>query len=152
MMAVAQSAGTAHIRHARAEARPAVPYCDGGFQIGDVTAPVPAPDGTLYYRGARIVRAAMAAFLANATVGLAAATDVVISGCSAGGVSTFIHADAWAAALPAARVRVPTPPAIPPPHTTRQRVPDAAVPSRSAAASCRMLEPRPSPPPPSPAP
>ena len=83
-----------------------MPYCDGGFQIGDVTAPVPTPEGTLYYRGNRIVRAAIAAFLGNTTVGLAAATDVVISGCSAGGVSTFIHADVWAAALPSARVRV----------------------------------------------
>ena len=36
--------------------------------------------------------------------GLGSATDVVISGCSAGGLSTFLHADTWGAALPTAKV------------------------------------------------
>jgi len=58
----------------------------------------------VYYRGARLLRAIMASLLANATVGLSSATDVVVSGCSAGGLSTFLHADEWAARLPAAKV------------------------------------------------
>jgi hypothetical protein len=33
---------------------------------------------------------------------MARASEVVVSGCSAGGLSTFLHADEWAAALPAA--------------------------------------------------
>ena len=76
-------------------------YCDGGSQTGDVAAPVTVGSSTIYYRGHRILRAVQAALISR---GLSSATDVVISGCSAGGLSTFLHADEWAAALPAARV------------------------------------------------
>ena len=37
--------------------------------------------------------------------GLGAASDVVVSGCSAGGLATYLHVDRWAAALPKAKVR-----------------------------------------------
>ena len=80
-------------------------YCDGGSQTGNVSDAVPVPGGgQVYYRGARIVRALIAELIANTTVNLGAATDVVISGCSAGGLSTFLHAPKWQAALPAAKV------------------------------------------------
>lgn len=86
-----------------------LPYCDGTFQTADVEAPVQytLPNGTqtnLYYRGSRLVTAAIHEFLTNSTVNLGAATDIVIGGCSAGGVSTFLHADDWANAVPTARV------------------------------------------------
>ena len=76
-------------------------YCDGSSQTGDVDAPVLVDNATIYYRGHRILRA-VTAFLSTAT--LADATDVVISGCSAGGLSTYLHADEWTEALPTARV------------------------------------------------
>jgi hypothetical protein len=78
-----------------------LPYCDGGSQTGDFEPSVSTTKGTIYFRGHRILVAMQANLLANATVGLAQATDLVISGCSAGGLSTFLHADSWAAALPA---------------------------------------------------
>lgn len=71
-------------------------YCDGSSQTSDLTAPVPVGSDTLYYRGHRILEAVQAALL---PLGLAQATDVVISGCSAGGLSTYLHMDEWAAAI-----------------------------------------------------
>jgi hypothetical protein len=56
---------------------------------------------TIYYRGHRILRANIAALKAR---GLDAADEVVVSGCSAGGLATFLHADEWGAALPTAKV------------------------------------------------
>jgi hypothetical protein len=57
-------------------------------------------NSTIFYRGHRILRANIAALKAR---GLDAATEVVISGCSAGGLATYLHADAWGAALPNAK-------------------------------------------------
>lgn len=73
-------------------------YCDGSSQTGDVAAPVPVGNATIFYRGHRILRAFLD-YLSSTW--LAGATDVVVSGCSAGGLSTYLHADEWAAALPA---------------------------------------------------
>jgi hypothetical protein len=80
-----------------------LPYCDGTSQLGDVSEPVVvAPDAPpIFFRGARVLRA-MIPFLISE--GLGDATEVVITGCSAGGLSTYAHADTWAAALPKARV------------------------------------------------
>jgi hypothetical protein len=75
-----------------------LPYTDGGSQVGDLADPVAVGKQTIYYRGARIRDACIAYLLASG--GLADATDVIISGGSAGGLSTYLHADAWAAALP----------------------------------------------------
>ncbi len=35
--------------------------------------------------------------------GLGGATDLVVSGCSAGGLATFLHTDQWCAAVPKAK-------------------------------------------------
>ena len=78
-----------------------LPYTDGGSQTGDLDAPVSVGNATIYYRGHRILKANIAALKAK---GLDAATEVVVSGCSAGGLATFLHADAWGAALPGAKV------------------------------------------------
>lgn len=66
-----------------------------------MAAPVPVSNSTIFYRGHRILRAVIDNL--TATV-LAGASDVVVSGCSAGGLSTFLHADDWRASLPRARV------------------------------------------------
>ena len=79
-----------------------LPYLDGGSQVGDVDGPQEVGDGSgrvIYYRGARIRRWIATTLLADE--GLSAATDVVLAGGSAGGLATFLHADAWAAVLPA---------------------------------------------------
>jgi hypothetical protein len=47
---------------------------------------------------------AVQSFLTSPGGALDGAAEVVVSGCSAGGLSTYLHADEWAAALPAARV------------------------------------------------
>ena len=81
-------------------------YCDGFSQLSDVADPITvvpaAPISPLFYRGAR-VRAAQEAYLLE-SAGLAGAKEVVIAGCSAGGLSTYLHVDKWAAAVPKAKV------------------------------------------------
>lgn len=80
-----------------------LPYGDGTSQLGDVTEPVIVTKGAtpIYFRGARVLRAMIDFLRAE---GLSAATEVVVSGCSAGGLATYAHADTWSAALPKARV------------------------------------------------
>ena len=72
-------------------------YCDGSSQTSDVALPVPVGNQTIFYRGHRILLAVQAYLLSTT---LAGSTDVVVSGCSAGGLSTYLHADEWRAALP----------------------------------------------------
>jgi hypothetical protein len=80
-----------------------LPYGDGSSQTSDLDEPVVVGTSTIYYRGHRILKAVQA-FLTAPGGALDGATEVVVSGCSAGGLSTYLHADEWAAALPAARV------------------------------------------------
>jgi len=54
---------------------------------------------TLHWRGKRIREAAYSELMANH--GLKSATDAVISGCSAGGLATFLHTDQWCDGLAA---------------------------------------------------
>ena len=87
-----------------------LPYLDGGSQIGDLSEAVIVGNQTIYYRGARIHRATVATLLNDE--GLASASDVLLSGGSAGALSTYLHADSWRDAIlaksPAARfVAVP---------------------------------------------
>lgn len=74
-----------------------LPYCDGGSQVGNLETPVSVNGKTIFYRGHRILDEIQA----NLTKGImSAATEVVVSGCSAGGLSTFLHADSWSSAFP----------------------------------------------------
>lgn len=66
-------------------------YCDGGSFSGDKTEPVAVNGTTLYFRGKRILDAVLDYLTTNH--GLALATEVLLSGGSAGGLSTFLHAD-----------------------------------------------------------
>jgi hypothetical protein len=78
-----------------------LPYCDGGSQVGNLETPVSVNGKTIYYRGHRILDAMQG----NLSKGvMSEATEVVVSGCSAGGLSTYLHADSWSAAFPSARV------------------------------------------------
>ena len=66
-------------------------YCDGGYFSGEATHPVKMNESYLYFRGKYITEAV---FEDLAKFGLSTATDVVISGCSAGAIHVFAHLDA----------------------------------------------------------
>jgi len=74
-------------------------YCDGGSFSGDNATVVVHKGRPLHFRGKRIREAAYASLLK--TKKLNSATDVVISGCSAGGLATYLHVDQWCDALAA---------------------------------------------------
>ena len=69
------------------------PYCDGASFSGDRDEPV---DG-LYFQGRRILSALMEKSL---DLGLGEADEVLFTGCSAGGLTLYLHADDMAAYLP----------------------------------------------------
>ncbi|XBI69320.1 hypothetical protein VPH35_048403 [Triticum aestivum] len=70
-----------------------VRYCDGGSFSGDAEGQ--APDGsTLYFRGLRIYEAVIAEVMEK---GLANATKVLLTGCSAGALATMLHCDDFSA-------------------------------------------------------
>ena len=76
--------------------------CDGGASSGN-NSTIAATVAGLQFRGQAIIRAAIDTLAATTT--LSAATAVVISGCSEGGVATFAHLD-WMASL--VRAAAPT--------------------------------------------
>mmetsp|Transcript_7094 Transcript_7094/g.14333 ORF Transcript_7094/g.14333 Transcript_7094/m.14333 type:complete len:550 (-) Transcript_7094:148-1797(-) len=69
-------------------------YCDGGSFSGLRGDTVTVGDRELHFRGFAILQAMIDDLLINR--GLHASTDVVISGCSAGGLATYLHLDYWA--------------------------------------------------------
>jgi hypothetical protein len=73
-------------------------YCDGGSFSGDNATTSNYNGQPLLFRGRRILNA-MFGDLYNVR-GLSSATDAVISGCSAGGLATYLHLDWWRAQLP----------------------------------------------------
>jgi len=75
-----------------------IQYCDGASFSGSNSTVTNYQGDNLYFRGAHILNAVIVDLLTNR--GLNMATDVVISGCSAGGLSTFLHVDEWRAAIP----------------------------------------------------
>ncbi|CAE6923365.1 PAE5 [Symbiodinium natans] len=72
-------------------------YCDGASFSGD-NATVTVHNGTqLHFRGRRIREAFAQDLLHNQ--GLANASDLIVSGCSAGGLATYLHVDQWCDSL-----------------------------------------------------
>ena len=83
-------------------------YCDGGSFAGNRETEFLNANGTsVWFRGHAIVRAIQDSLITDN--GMGEATDVVVSGCSAGGLSTYLQCDGWAeritAAAPNAKVR-----------------------------------------------
>ena len=83
-------------------------YCDGGSFAGYRAAAVPSggsPSVDLFFRGASIFDASVEAALA---LGMQSATNIILKGCSAGGLAAWLHADYFAermaAVVPQARV------------------------------------------------
>ncbi|CAI9784709.1 unnamed protein product [Fraxinus pennsylvanica] len=70
-------------------------YCDGASFTGDVEAVDPATK--LYFRGARIFLAMMEELLEK---GMKNAENAVLSGCSAGGLTSILHCDKFRALIP----------------------------------------------------
>ena len=74
-------------------------YCDGASFAGNAADPLhwsdphnPSNNATLYFRGQRVLEYLLDWLVQNR--GLDRATDVLFSGGSAGGLATFLHADA----------------------------------------------------------
>ncbi|EMS61914.1 hypothetical protein TRIUR3_01654 [Triticum urartu] len=73
-----------------------VRYCDGASFAGDAEGQ--AQDGTtVYFRGLRIYEAVIGELMEK---GLANATQVLFTGCSAGGLATILHCDDFSARFP----------------------------------------------------
>uniref|UniRef100_A0A3Q7HSX1 Pectin acetylesterase n=1 Tax=Solanum lycopersicum TaxID=4081 RepID=A0A3Q7HSX1_SOLLC len=72
-----------------------VRYCDGGSFTGDIEAIDPGTG--LHYRGARIFKAIMEELLAQ---GMNKSENAILSGCSAGGLTTILHCDNFRILLP----------------------------------------------------
>ena len=80
-------------------------YCDGAYFSGDNATRTLVGGTELFFRGRRVLDGTLEHL---AKGGMAMATDVVLGGCSAGGIATFAHLDYVAAKLavmaPGARV------------------------------------------------
>ena len=80
-------------------------YLDGTSRAGDVTEPVTVnTTATIYFRGHRILRETLSALLSPSGPGagvpsLSAAPRLLITGSSAGGLTSFLHADEIARAV-----------------------------------------------------
>uniref|UniRef100_A0A5B6ZEP8 Pectin acetylesterase n=1 Tax=Davidia involucrata TaxID=16924 RepID=A0A5B6ZEP8_DAVIN len=70
-------------------------YCDGASFTGDVEEV--NPDTNLHFRGARIFPAVIEDLLAK---GMMNAENAILSGCSAGGLTSILHCDSFRALLP----------------------------------------------------
>lgn len=68
-------------------------YCDGNSFSGSNSTAQPWGNLTLHFRGKHILDGMINDLLNNR--GLKVATDIVVSGCSAGGLATFLHCDYW---------------------------------------------------------
>ncbi|MQL99213.1 hypothetical protein Taro_031933 [Colocasia esculenta] len=77
-----------------------VRYCDGSSFTGDVERVDPATN--LHFRGARVFQAVMEDLLAK---GMSHAENALLSGCSAGGLSSILHCDNFRSLLPSANVK-----------------------------------------------
>jgi hypothetical protein len=76
-------------------------YCDGASFSGNASLPANASGSPLYFRGARILAAIVANITAPTTMGgkgmVPGGSDgAILSGCSAGGLATYLHCDAFA--------------------------------------------------------
>lgn len=82
-----------------------VKYCDGGSFTGDVEAPIVVKseqkNTKIYYRGRRILDALFEELLTSR--GLDKASQLLFAGCSAGALTTYVHAD-YVSALMTRRV------------------------------------------------
>lgn len=67
-----------------------VPYCDGASFTGDREKPLEVNDKLLYFRGRRILDALLEELLRR---GIDKASEIILSGTSAGALSAMVHSD-----------------------------------------------------------
>ena len=72
-------------------------YCDGGSFSGMNMTVETYKDTSLYWRGGYVREAIEKDLFQNQ--GLSKVSDLVVSGCSAGGLATYLHTDQWCDAL-----------------------------------------------------
>ena len=68
-----------------------VPYCDGASFSGNRDDPITVKDKKIYFRGHRILNAVLSALIQNEQIDQAEA--IILTGCSAGGLATYLHLD-----------------------------------------------------------
>mmetsp|Transcript_40380 Transcript_40380/g.111276 ORF Transcript_40380/g.111276 Transcript_40380/m.111276 type:complete len:435 (+) Transcript_40380:67-1371(+) len=73
-------------------------YCDGGMFAGTRDEPIQTASGPLYFQGRRILVHMLDVLKAN--FGMNTATEVLLTGGSAGGWATYLHADFVAQQMP----------------------------------------------------
>lgn len=66
-------------------------YCDGNSFSGNRDEAVVVGGKPLYFRGRRILDAVLSYLMENYNLG--AAENVLLTGCSAGGLATYLHTD-----------------------------------------------------------
>ena len=111
-----------------------LPYTDGGSQVGNLNDPIHLNNNTeiMYFRGYRILTA-IQNYLSNINnvcnpktdLGcgiLKDASDIVISGGSAGALSVYLHADQWLDYIPNNQIRNPRSSSTSPSTTTTTTV------------------------------
>ncbi|CAI5978626.1 unnamed protein product [Closterium sp. NIES-64] len=74
-----------------------VRYCDGASYLGDANEPVQTNNGLVFFRGRRIFDAVTRYLVSHH--GMGAASLVLLSGCSAGGLASLQHCDRLAEIL-----------------------------------------------------
>merc|ERR1740117_108711 len=72
-------------------------YCDGASFSGNNDKVAVYKNTSIHWRGKRVREAIAKDLFENR--GLKQATDLVVSGCSAGGLATYLHTDQWCDAL-----------------------------------------------------
>jgi hypothetical protein len=85
-------------------------YLDGTSRSGDALAPVTVNGSTIFFRGHRILNETLKALLSRGGPGagvpsIATASRLLITGSSAGGLTSFLHADEIASAVRAVNAR-----------------------------------------------
>jgi STAM-binding protein len=85
-------------------------YCDGNSFAGALSTPISYNNGTanvpLNFRGHYILEAVVDSLYKNtmnAPVPFTQSYDIVLTGCSAGGLATYLHSDWWGSQIPAIR-------------------------------------------------
>jgi hypothetical protein len=75
-----------------------IQYCDGAFYAGDRVEPYPHNGTDLYFRGRYIVEETLSTLLTQ--FNMSAADQIIITGCSAGGIAVYLHLDWLRAHIP----------------------------------------------------
>jgi len=73
-------------------------YCDGSSWTGEAAKPVVVKGNNVYYRGRGLLDGMIDLLL---TMGMSTAKEAIYGGCSAGGLTTYLHADYFKSRLPA---------------------------------------------------